>query len=177
MDALERAARHAGIDRADQERAHCLLVQAIRTPAIVHRQPLHRLRVSLPRPGRKSGQLHVADHPLAQWCHDAPPLGGKRRALAARPTEGIPTHAQRREPEHAATTSAKPFSPTRSVAGGVVVQVRGGGGPKCSAGLRRGGATGQCELRTRFAGESLAKYRGAPPVYGSAQEGPAISVT
>jgi hypothetical protein len=73
MDALERAARDAVIDHADQERAHFLLAQAIRTPVIVHRQPLHRLRVSLPRPGRESGQLHVADHPLAQWGHDAPP--------------------------------------------------------------------------------------------------------
>jgi hypothetical protein len=32
-----------------------------------------------------------------------------------------------------------------------------------SAALRRDGATGECELRTRFAGLSLAKYRGAPP--------------
>jgi hypothetical protein len=62
---------------------------------------------------------------------------------------------------------------TRSVAGGVAVQVRGGGGPKCSAGMRRGGATGQCELRTRFAGLSLAKYRGVrPPVSVFAKEGP-----
>ena len=34
-----------------------------------------------------------------------------------------------------------------------------------AAALRRGGATGGCELRTRFAGESLAKCRGAPPPY------------
>jgi hypothetical protein len=66
MDALEGAARHTGLDRADQEGAHGLLVQAIRTPAIMHRQPLHRLRVSLPRPGRQPSQLHVLDHPLAQ---------------------------------------------------------------------------------------------------------------
>jgi hypothetical protein len=46
-------------------------------------------------------------------------------------------------------------------------RVRGGGGPKCSAGLRRYGATGGCELRTGFAGESLAKYRGPPARYGS----------
>jgi hypothetical protein len=36
-------------------------------------------------------------------------------------------------------------------------------GPMRSAALRRDGATGECELRTRFAGLSLAKYRGAPP--------------
>jgi hypothetical protein len=66
MDALEGAARQPGLDRAAQERAHGLLVQAIRTPAIMHRQPLHRLRVRLPRPGRQPGQLHVLDHPLAQ---------------------------------------------------------------------------------------------------------------